>query len=171
MRCPSANDELEILLDHAAGKLNAQAAREFTAHLQVCGACRDLAAAQQSLWKALDSLEETPISPDFNRRLYARIEAEENSRSFASRWVGSLTARWFPFSWRPLMPAAAVCATLAAALFLQIPAPRPLMTAEEGPVQIQAQKIDADQVERALDDLDMLKQLGTPARPENAGSM
>ena len=181
MRCPSEDGKIEILLDHAAGKLSAAAAREFESHLLGCEECRNLAAAQSSLWQALDDCQEIAVSPDFNRRLYARIDAEQN-RGLAARWLGAIGARWYPVSWIRALPVAAVCATLLAAALLQMPVSRPTLPGSaarqvqtQTPTlqtpQAQTPNIDADQVERALDDIDMLKQIGTAANQQSAGSM
>ena len=44
-------------------------------HIAICPACREFAAGQRAVWQALDTWEAAPVSPDFDRRLYRRIEA------------------------------------------------------------------------------------------------
>ena len=74
MNCPIENREsAEILLAYCARKLDAGSSAILEEHIKICPACREFAEGQQSVWKALDAWEAAPVSPDFDRRLYARI--------------------------------------------------------------------------------------------------
>ena len=125
------------------------------AHLRTCGNCRDLLRAQQALEEVLDEWEPDPISPDFNRRFWARVE-RENRRYPAARWFASLAARWTPLSWQPVASLAAACVLAAAALSIQVP--NALRYGGE-PSHPTAERIDVEQVERTLEDIEMLQQL------------
>ena len=131
MRCPLKSEKSsELVVGYGARTLDSETASAFEDHLSSCSACCRAAAAQRAVWEALDEWRELPVSPDFDRRLFQRIQASENR------------AWWL---WRMLLPMAA-CLALAAVLLLRQPAATP-------PPQIQ-------QVEHALDDMDMLNQLG-----------
>jgi len=97
------------------------------------------------------------VTEDFNRRLYRRIDEEERT-SFWIRWVRP----WLGLRWRPALSLAAASAAVVAAFLVQAPqsAPRPAET----------EIVDAEQVERALDDLDMLRQLNLVPRAEAAAT-
>ncbi len=76
MRCPTANQEnAELLLAHVSRTLDAERAAVLEEHMARCAACRDYYAAQLAVWAALDHWEAPPVSADFDRRLYRRIEA------------------------------------------------------------------------------------------------
>jgi len=125
--------------------------------MTLCSACCALAERQRELWAALDVWSSTPVPPDFNDRLYARIAAEKNPW-----WRQWTQARW-PGAWRPALPVAFACAALLTAFLLKEP---PAQNDATSPA-LEAPQIE--QVERALDDVEMLKQLGlTPARANSS---
>jgi len=155
MECPLKNGNGdELLVAYSAGSLAPEVEFALDQHLERCESCRSIAEAQRELWAALDSWTALPVSPDFNQRLHQRIAAEERSKG----WRRLLQANW---SWRPALPLAAVCAALLVAVLLRDPG-----SERETPVQV-VQTPQIEQVERALDDMDMLKQLivTTPAEP------
>jgi hypothetical protein len=132
MRCPLEFDRsAELIVGYGARTLDPAAAAAFERHIVSCAECRAAAALQKAVWAALDESQER-ISPDFDRRVFERIAAAERR----GRWL-----------WQVLVPAAASMA-LAAVLFLRQPDPA-------GPPPVQM-----EQVEHALDDMDLLKQLG-----------
>ena len=94
------------------------------------------------------------ISADFDERLYARITAEER-RTFWSRIFGDR------LSWKPALPLAAGCATMLLAVIVSIPGPAPVPT----PVQeVRVEAIEPEQLERAVEDMEMLRQFSTPGQ-------
>jgi anti-sigma factor RsiW len=155
MRCPiEVGNEAEILLAFAAGRLTPAQREAFELHMSECAECRRLADAQKSVWGALDAWNAPAVSEDFDQRLHARIVAEGRRQRWKREW----------FSWKPALPVAAACAALFAVFLLQNPVWHS-NTAATPPAAIQtqdAQNVDVDQVERALDDMDMLNQLDTP---------
>jgi anti-sigma factor RsiW len=141
MNCPIGRQP-ELLLEYSAGRLATAEAAELERHLATCPECRSVAAAQSAAWNALDAAEAPPVSPDFDRRLWARIQAEEGRG-----WRARVSAFLF---WRPAMAAALACVLIVAAVFVQRPRP--------ATDRVHADSIDAERIERALDDLEMLRQ-------------
>jgi len=162
MNCPIDRGEPEVLLDYAAGRLDAATSRLLEHHFTACADCREFAAVQKTVWSALDVWEPAVISPDFNRRLYARIEREEERANFVVRHVRAIAARW-SFSWRPLLPFAAAFAVLLLAVLIE--SPSGTMTPPSADSQARVETIDVEQLESALDDVDMLNQLGSVTNP------
>ena len=157
MQCPMATREgADLVLDYCARRLEADKTAWFERHLNLCDSCRALVAAQKQVWDALDYWEALPYSDDFDRRLSWRIDAEERkpwiARVFGSDWSGWL---------RPALPVASV-GVLALAVFL-IRAPAPVET--ETPVRIETAEVEL--AERALEDLDMIRQFTLPPREGN----
>ena len=157
MECPIKHGEgAELMIAYGAGTLAPETELALERHIQVCAKCREIAQAQKEVWSSLDTWTPAPVSPTFDERLYQRIAAEEQSKW----WRRLFHANW---SWRPAMPVAAACAALVAVFLLKGPA---------GDQQIPSQtppKPQIEQVERALDDMEMLKQLSV-AVPEPASS-
>lgn len=134
------NGDPAVLLDYASGRLRAAEARECEEHITVCAVCREIAVVQRAVWVAMDDWSEVEVSEDFDRRLYARIAQAEHRRR------GPRAKLW------PLVP---VAAALAIATLIEWPSEPP----------IKADKVDIEQVEMALDDLDMLERLGAVQAP------
>lgn len=121
------------VLDYCAQKLSSNAAAEFERHMSVCADCRSKVESQQQVWQALDAWDAPTVSADFDRKLRARI-AESESKP------------WWSRGWRPAWSFVAASAAIAVALVVYTP---------------DTTKIDVEpeQVESALEDLEMLKQL------------
>jgi hypothetical protein len=165
MRCPVLHKEnTEIILDYCARTLSPEMTLEFERHMAVCGDCRVFASSQQVVWSALDEWEAAPVSADFDRKLYARIEEHENSG-----WWKKLAAWTFatPFSWASsVAPIAMACVTLAAAVMFYMPVERPVgPEARQNQSKVESTD-DVYQVERTLDDIEMFKQLAPPVSTE-----
>lgn len=158
MRCPIQSGEWdELYVGYVARTLPVQTRASLDFHLAECEECRALAAAQSSVWAALDSWEPAEISPHFDAALFERIAFEE-SHPWYSKWLQG-------WSFRPAMPLMAACAALILALLLHTPAAEP----KPDGAKVQQSHVDIEQVERALDDIDMLKQVGVvPAQREVA---
>jgi hypothetical protein len=130
MSCPLGFDRsAELIVGYGARTLDLDATTAFELHIRICAECRQAAALQEAVWTALDEWRHTPISPDFDQRFFERIAQEKNR----GRWL-----------WRVLLPATA-CIALASLLLL--PHPKPVA----GP--------PIEQVEHALDDIDLLSQI------------
>jgi anti-sigma factor RsiW len=152
MGCPIEGDEgEELILAYGARTLAPEQQIELERHLETCGSCREKAEAQRAVWSALDAWTPTVVSPNFDERLFRRIASEEQS----AWWQRLIAVNW---SWRPAVPVAVACAALIAAFLLKSPALR----TEAQP------KLQIEQVEHALDDMDMLKQLGVESATDKA---
>jgi len=145
------------IVAYGAGTLDAPTQAALELHLLECPECRQLADSQKAVWTALDHWPPAAISTDFDEKLYARIAQREQE----SWWQRLSHWNW---SWRPALPVAAACAVLVAAFLLKPPAPVPLNQAHA------PQKIQMEQVERALDDMDMLKQITSATSADSAPS-
>ena len=157
MECPQKNgDGGEWIVAYGARTLDPESEAAFEQHLKSCASCLETASAQRAVWSALDELPALSVTSDFDARLYQRIAEEQQ----ANWWQRLFWASW---SWRPAMPVAAGCAILIVAFLLKDFAPRSVM-----PQQQAQPKLQIEQVERALDDMDMLKQVGVEAAIEKA---
>ncbi len=152
MNCPVSTGNPELLLDYAARRLSPETADLLARHMRVCPECTRFAEAQDKIWNALDAWEAAPVSADFDARLYARIDADSR-RSFWSRLVGER------FAWKPAVSFAGVVATAVLVTVLVVPPRQAEQPAVTAPDATRAD-LDAEQVERALEDLEMLRQLG-----------
>jgi anti-sigma factor RsiW len=156
MGCPTEDDEgEELILAYGARTLAPEQQIELERHLETCGSCREKAEAQRAVWSALDEWVPTVVSPNFDERLFRRIASEEQS----AWWRRLIAVNW---SWRPAVPVAMACAALIAAFLLKSPALRTELQSEAQP------KLQIEQVEHALDDMDMLKQLGVESATDKA---
>ena len=149
MNCPLEFPEnSQALLDYSAGKLDPQHTSAVQQHLAVCPACREFTAGQLRVWDAMDAWEAPPVSADFNRRLYARIDQD------VSIWQRIMR----PF--RPLMVhrglpiAAAACLLVMAGVLIERPTARPVVSRQLQPPSVES--VQPEQVEQALDAMDML---------------
>src|ERR1039457_5979210 len=119
MNCPIEDRNPEMLVAYAASELDLETARALEQHLAGCAACRLVAADQTTVWKALDAWEAPPVSPDFDRRLYRRIDD-----GVRLSWWECLTPPFRPIALRHAGPrTAAAGRRLRAGLLLQQPGP------------------------------------------------
>ena len=161
MNCPArSNESHELLIDYCADALPLGTRTELERHIEKCPDCSDFVRAQQQVWTALDGWKTEPISADFDCRLYASIaEAERPS------WRQWLAGR---IGWQPAVSLGAACAALAVALLVNAPSDRPRTQQPSVPPvsameDARADAVEPEQLERALEDLEMLKQLSPSA--------
>ena len=156
MQCPIENAEhAEVLLDYCSRKLSGKPLEDFERHLEVCPKCKEFCSQQEALWNTLDVWEAEPVGAQFDSKLYARIESFEN-RSWWQRLAGR------GFAWRPAVSLAGACAALAVALLVHGPANQPKVapvSLHETRETTRVEALEPEQIERALEDLEMLKQL------------
>ena len=151
MRCPIESQEnADLLLSYSARRLNPEATAILEAHMEICPTCREFRDGQRALWEALDQWEARPVSPDFDRRLYRRIEEQEQVGWWA-RIFRPLPSTFL----RPALPLAATACLVLVAGFLTI---QPDRIAAPAPAAADSQVREVEQVERALDDIEMLRQ-------------
>ncbi len=161
MECPFRTGETKgLLLDYCSHTLDAKAMADVEKHLAECPHCRAWTDAHTRTWMLLDEWEPAPVSPDFERKLRERVAAE-GART--SKWK----AIWVALTTRPLKPAIAVAAAVVLLIVgLLFVRPKPAPT-----VQRAQEVMDADHLEKALDDVDMLRQLGVATEKQDSGAM
>ena len=148
MKCPiETRESAELLLAYCTRKLDAESTAILERHMEVCPACREFASGQRAVWEALDTWEAAPVTLDFDRRLYRRIDREVS---------------WWQLLMRPVRPAlvrqglpiaAAACVLVMAGVLLEGPASAPPVAQ---PQSAQVEAIQPDQVDHALDAMYML---------------
>jgi hypothetical protein len=156
MRCLiESRESAELLLAYASRKLDAETEATLERHCEACPACREFAEAQRAVWTALDAWEALPVSADFDRRLYRRIEEQVS-------WWDRLVRPFRPMLVQRGLPiAAAACLAVTAGILVDRPAGLP------GDVpSVQAEAVQADQVETALDDMEMLREFHRTVRSD-----
>jgi anti-sigma factor RsiW len=150
MRCPIASQEnLDWLLDYGTPRMAAGNAAALERHLAGCAACREMVAGQQAVQSALDLWEAPEVSPAFNRQLYQRIQQQ-------AQWRGRL---WKPFrwlvAWRGIPAAAAACLIVAGLIVTpRVMLERPATVSQPSAIRVDSQQ--PEQVVRDLDDMEML---------------
>ena len=162
MRCPiETQDSAELLLNYSARRLGPESTAILEAHMEICAACREFRDGQRAVWEALDRWEAQPVSADFDRRLYRRIEEQESS------WWRRVVAPLRPVLWRPAVPLAATACLVLLAGFISVGPERvaPPVAVENPQIQ------EVEQVERALDDVDMLRQFDLVAAAASSRQM
>ncbi len=157
VNCPMQSGNAEILLSYCARSLEPEQVAQIELHLSACAECRAWATEQKTVWAAMDAWEAEPVSADFDAALFARIAAAEKPSAW-ERW----SAPWREIlrggmGWRPVLSAGVVALTLVIALSIENPFRREPVGQT---VKLEAQEIE--QAERALEDLEMLRQLEPP---------
>ena len=110
--------------------------------------------SQKAVWDALDQWEAEPVSADFDRRLYEKIEQRGTGI-----WA-RLTGWTLGINMRPAFTLGAACATVLFALVLRGPMVNVSETTDPA-TRIEASEIE--QAEQALEDMDILNKLGVVA--------
>ena len=162
MKCPiETRENAELLLAYCTRKLDAESTATLERHMEICLACREFASGQRAVWEALDAWEATPVTLDFDRRLYRRIDREVS-------WWHLLRRPFRPVLVRQGLPiAAAACLVVMAGVLLERPASAP---PTKQPQSAQVEDLQADQVEHALDAMHMLGEFSYRVRGDAADS-
>jgi hypothetical protein len=151
MRCPIETGEGELLLDPVRSA-------SLGDHIRDCPACGEILAAQRSVESALELWEAPPVSADFDRRLYGRIERE---------------VPWWEFLVRPFRPAfaarivpvaAAAGLLFAAGLWIERPGSLPVPV----PQSAEVEALPPEQAEHALQDMEMMQEFSRLVRADAA---
>jgi anti-sigma factor RsiW len=160
MNCPLQKLETrDILLDYAAGRLDAVRATGLERHMAMCSRCAAFRMEQTAVWDALDAWHPAPVSMDFNRRLWHRIDAANVP------WYRALGDSLRYSSWKPAIPLAAAVVVIATGFLLDHPG------AKVSPVPgVSVSMTEADQVEQTLDDIQLLHQLDVATAPTGTAS-
>jgi anti-sigma factor RsiW len=169
MNCPLWKEETaHILLDYSAGRLDTARLAVLERHMESCAECAAFRTEQAAVWDALDAWKPSPVSLDFNRRLRQRIDAAD-AAPWYKRLVESLRVAPLRISaWKPVLPLTAAILIIAAGFLFdhsggRAPAPRAAADSVSA--------TEAEQVEQALDDIQLLRQLNTSATPGSAKKM
>jgi anti-sigma factor RsiW len=162
MKCPiETRENAELLLAYCDRKLDAESTAILERHIETCPACREFSSGQRAVWEALDAWEAAPVTQDFDRRLYRRIEREVS-------WWNLLMRPFTPAFVRHGLPiAAAASLVVMAGVLLQHPASAPPMTQ---PQSAQVETLQPDQVEHALDAMHMLGEFSYRVRGDATDS-
>uniref|UniRef100_Q02C93 Putative transmembrane anti-sigma factor n=1 Tax=Solibacter usitatus (strain Ellin6076) TaxID=234267 RepID=Q02C93_SOLUE len=162
MICPlDIPENAQVLIDYGAGKLDSERTATLERHMEHCLSCRQFVAEQRALCEAMDSWEAPPVSRDFDRRLYARIEQEVSVWEMLARPFRPLFVR------RGLPVAAAAClVVLAGALIDQPPGSQALPPKDTA----QMESVQPEQVEQALDAMEMLSEFSHHVRRDGQES-
>jgi len=164
MICPTQEKKgAEILMDYCARTLDPVRTAEFEKHLEICGDCRHLVEVQSNVWKSLDQWAAEPVSPDFDARLYARVAREQAAPGWRQWWWRVSSPLLTPLAiWKPAVSLAVAGAVLAAVFVVHVPGvgdtASPRVSGE-----VRQEKVDIEQVEKTLDDLDILTPVHGPA--------
>jgi len=169
MTCPLKSEStVDVLLDYAAGKLDGVRLARLEQHLPSCAECSAFLVDQTELWQTLDVWEPEPVSMDFNRRLWQRIDAEA-----ALPWYEKLADSLRTGAWKPALPLAAAVLLVTTAFMMDhqrsLPATQSVETASgmsSGSAILTP--VDADQVEKTLNDIQLLGQLDASAAEPNS---
>jgi hypothetical protein len=148
MTCPLQTEQTDLLLDYSVGRLDARGMAVLAQHMETCRDCASFANEQKAVWDALDLWEPAPVSMDFNRSLWQRIDA-----AAAAPWYTSLAESLRFANWKPVIPLTAAVLLIAAGFFLDHPGARNPAAG----ISVR----EADQVEQTLDDIQLLNQLDT----------
>jgi anti-sigma factor RsiW len=158
MKCPmEAQENAELLLDYAAGKLKAGVRTQMELHVAACPACREFSGGQQTVWQALEEWEPADVSMDFDRRLYARIEQNVP-------WWTRLLQPLNPLFRHSVPIAAAAGLVIMAGLLMNRPAAMPVAPSSQS---AQVEALQPDQLQSALEEMETLREFNHLV-PDNA---
>ncbi len=150
-RCPlQEGEQASTFLAWMDGTLASEESARLDQHATRCDSCRGALDAHRAVWSALDDWEPEPVSQDFNRRLYAAIESEQ-----AQPWWKRAFAALLPVPFRPAIPVAATCLLMIGVFLFRAPEPVDLENKQAGVFE----RVDVEQVDRSLDDLNLLREL------------
>lgn len=160
--CPTE----DILLDYTAGRLDPARAALFEKHAEGCAHCAALLTVQTAVWRNLDEWKPAPLSAGFNRELWRRIDADVQGPS----WSRALAAVMQSHLWKQMAPLAVALAVVATAFVMDHSGSQPgrLRNTANAPIVVTAS--DADQLDRALDDIQLLDEADAAATPAKPGS-
>lgn len=155
MNCPLLSEQTaDILLDYAAGRLSVAGTSALEKHKLVCSRCAAFMAGQREVWLALDAWDPPPVSTGFNRQLRHRVDK-------------ATSAAWWSFhTWKPAFTLAAAMLVIVAGFVFdhqRIDTRRPV-PAVSGGTEVSGVSIgEVDQMERTLDDIQLLRQFDAAA--------
>jgi hypothetical protein len=141
-----------------ARRLDAPQVAAMAEHAFACPACREWMAEVGAVRQGLDGWEAPPVSADFDRRLFARVEREVP-------WWDVLLRPFRPAMGSRALPIAAAAGLLiAAGLWIGRPGAVPVLSV---PASAQMEPLHPDQAQHALEEMDMMQEFSkmVPADP------
>jgi hypothetical protein len=157
-RCPlQEGGEAGIFLSWIDGTLDTLESAALERHAAQCPSCRSLLDGQKAVWSALDVWEPEEVSPGFNRRLYSAIESEQ-----AQPWWKRALGFALPRPVRPAIPVAASCLLLIGVVLFRAPQTSEVEQKQAAIIE----RVDVEQVDRSLDDLNLLRELNEELKVE-----
>jgi hypothetical protein len=170
MNCPlETREDAQLLLDYCTRELAPESVAILERHIAICGACQEFARSQRAVWQALDAWEAAPVSPDFDSRLYRRIEAQVPWWSLLLRPfrppfgppISKVTLR------RSLSATVMACLLVVVGVVLERPAVSPVPAPQD---MAQVDSVQPEQVERTLDAMEMLNEFSHHVRTDSPDS-
>lgn len=153
MTCPYRNeDRIDVLLDYSAGRLDAARTNLLEQHMMECSKCAEFRSGQHRVWQAMDGYMAPPLSADFNRGVWRKIDA-----AAAEPWYRNLGRVLSEGVWKPVFPLAA--AVLLVAVGFVSDHRDSKTSAAVVPVTV----AEAQQVQNTLEDLQLLQNLDASA--------
>lgn len=166
--CPlKSEDSIEVLLDYTARKLDPARTAILEQHMAVCADCALFRDEQSAVWEAMDAWTPAPVSPDFNRRLWQRIDEERAAPWYSKAGLRNLAAQMRASAWKPVFPLAAGVLVVCAGFLLDHPGTRPMPAVNESSISDNSRVTisEADQLQRTLDDIQLLNQFDSDSEP------
>lgn len=159
--CPTE----EVLLDYTAGRLDREQTTMFEQHAETCARCGELRTAQAAVWRSLDEWTPAPVSAGFNRELWRRIDSDTGT-PWRERFAEAMRLSF----WKPALPLALATALVVTA-FVFDHSPRSTQNATAKSTATLVVTVgDADQLDRALDDIQLLREVdaeSAAAKPDS----
>jgi len=154
-------ENVDALLEFAAGRLDNEAGARLEAHLETCAACREYVGGLRAVWQSLDAWEAPPVSADFDRRLNARIAQEVS-------WWDRLLMPFRPALVRRGLPIAAAAVVVVMAGIAVDRSTAVKAVPEKASIQLES--LRPDQAERAIQDLELIDEINGPVAPDSGAS-
>jgi anti-sigma factor RsiW len=151
--CPLQTDNADVLLDYCARTLDPERKAMLERHMSVCAECREMTVHQSAVWAALDEYDAEPISADFDQKLYGRIREMERVPLWQRIWAPVKAYLEGQPAWKPILPVALAACAVAVVILVR----SDFGKAENGSGTTVVVQV-VEQAERALEDLEMLRQ-------------
>jgi anti-sigma-K factor RskA len=166
MTCPLRTDNADVLLDYCARSLDAERKATIEKHMENCADCREMVSAQLQIWSAMDLYDAEPVSADFDRKLYSRIEEMNRVPAWERFWAPVRQYLQGRPAWKPVLSVAAASAVLVVVFAIGSNVPQP--NREQATTIIDVR--DVEQAERALEDIEMLRQFDVAVPADSGGA-
>ena len=160
MQCPVEHDEtVDVLFDYVAHRLEPARHSVVENHVATCSRCAGFTVSHVQVWQALDDWKGPVVSSDFNQRLLRRIY-----QTPAIPWYQGLFEFRSGLTLKLAIPVMAACLVASTGFVFGYAAgqrgsgPSPVLHVDGR---------QADQLEAALDDLQLLRQLDSVAPSDN----